>query len=77
MTTTPTHGHQHDNHEHDEMLTITEAAQLLRLPVATLRYWRHTGDGPHSFRLGRHVRYWRTDLILWLNEQTNRQQGHR
>ena len=77
MTTTPTHGHQHGNHEHDEMFTITEAAQLLRLPVATLRYWRHTGDGPHSFRLGRHVRYWRTDLILWLTEQTNRQQGPR
>lgn len=73
MTTTPTHGH----HENDEMFTITEAAQLLRLPVATLRYWRHTGDGPHSFRLGRHVRYWRTDLILWLTEQTNRQQGPR
>lgn len=74
MTTTPTHGHQHDNHEHDEMFTSTEAAQLLRLPVATLRYWRHTGEGPHSFRLGRHVRYWRTDLILWLTEQTNRSQ---
>ena len=74
MTTTPTHGHHHGHHEHDEMLTITEAAQLLRLPVATLRYWRHTGDGPHSFRLGRHVRYWRTDLILWLTEQTNRSQ---
>lgn len=74
MTTTPTHGHQHGNHENDEMFTITEAAQPLRLPVATLRYWRHTGDGPHSFRLGRHVRYWRTDLILWLTEQTNRSQ---
>ena len=24
-----------------ELLTITEAAELLRAPVATLRYWRH------------------------------------
>ena len=56
----------------DEMLSIEEAAAYLRLPVATLRYYRHLGTGPHSFRVGRHVRYWRTDLILWLNEQTNR-----
>ena len=26
-----------------ELLTITEAAELLRAPVATLRYWRHLG----------------------------------
>ena len=28
-----------------ELLTITEAAELLRAPVATLRYWRHLGTG--------------------------------
>jgi len=32
-----------------ELLTITEAADLLRAPVATLRYWRHLGTGPRSF----------------------------
>lgn len=58
----------------DEMLSIEEAAAYLRVPVATMRYWRHLGTGPHSFRVGRHVRYWRTDLILWLTEQTNRPQ---
>jgi hypothetical protein len=35
-----------------DLLTIREAAELLRAPVATLRYWRHLGSGPHSFRLG-------------------------
>jgi hypothetical protein len=25
-----------------ELLTINEAAELLRAPVATLRYWRHS-----------------------------------
>jgi hypothetical protein len=29
-----------------ELLTITEAAEVLRTPVATLRYWRHLGTGP-------------------------------
>lgn len=55
----------------DEMLTIAEACELLRLPEGTLRYWRHLGAGPRSFKLGRHVRYWKTDLLLWLSEQTN------
>ena len=54
----------------DEMLTICEAAEVLRVPVATLRYWRHLETGPRSFRVGRHVRYWRSDLADWLQEQT-------
>jgi hypothetical protein len=40
-----------------DLLTISEAAALLRAPVATLRYWRHLGTGPRSFRLGRRVLY--------------------
>ena len=60
----------------DEMLTLQEACRFLRIPEGTLRYWRHLGAGPRSFKIGRHVRYWRTDLILWLTEQTNRPQGH-
>jgi Helix-turn-helix domain len=56
----------------DEMLTLQEACGYLRVPEGTLRYWRHLGAGPRSFKIGRHVRYWRADLILWLTEQTNR-----
>jgi excisionase family DNA binding protein len=52
--------------EHPELLTISEAAELLRTPVATLRYWRHLGTGPHSFRLGRRVLYRRDDLDAWV-----------
>ena len=40
-----------------DLLTITEAAALLRTPVATLRWWRHQGTGPASFRIGRRVFY--------------------
>ena len=54
----------------DEMLTLQEACAFLRVPEGTLRYWRYLGAGPRSFKIGRHVRYWRTDLILWLTEQT-------
>ena len=58
----------------DEMLSLQETCQLLRVPEGTLRYWRHLGAGPRSFKIGRHVHYWRTDVILWLTEQTNRPQ---
>ena len=56
-----------------DLLTIAEAAELLRAPVATLRYWRHLGNGPCSFRLGRRVVYRRDDLLAWIDAQ--RDQG--
>jgi hypothetical protein len=34
----------------DEMLTLQEAFIRLRVPEGTLRYWRHLGCGPRSFR---------------------------
>lgn len=49
-----------------QLLTLVEAAELLRTPVATLRYWRHRGIGPDSFRLGRRVVYRREDLDQWV-----------
>jgi excisionase family DNA binding protein len=50
-----------------ELLTIAEAAEVLRTPVATLRYWRHQGIGPRSFRLGRRVLYRRDDVHAWID----------
>lgn len=55
--------------EHD-LLTIAEAADLLRTPIATLRYWRNIGYGPGSFRVGRGVRYWRHEILEWLHRQS-------
>ena len=54
----------------DELLTMVEVAAIVRAPLATLRYWRHLGTGPHSFRVGRGVRYWRSDVMTWLQEQS-------
>jgi excisionase family DNA binding protein len=55
--------------EYDELLTVAELASLLRVPAATLRYWRHIGSGPRGFRIGRHVRYYREDVDVWLQER--------
>ena len=54
-----------------ELLTLPETAELLRAPVATLRYWRHLGSGPRSFRLGRRVLYRRDDVQAWVDAQRN------
>lgn len=37
---------------------------------ATLRWWRHKGVGPKSFKLGqRKVVYRKSDVVAWLNAQ--------
>jgi|SoimicmetaTmtHMA_FD_contig_31_1068452_length_814_multi_3_in_0_out_0_1 excisionase family DNA binding protein len=59
----------HDHAEADNLFTLGEVAGLLRVPPATLRYWRHQHTGPRSFRIGRHVRYSRTDVEEWLRNQ--------
>ena len=58
MTAQPTSPNPRRN-PGDEMLTLQEACAFLRVPEGTLRYWRHLGCGPRSFKVGRHVRYWR------------------
>jgi hypothetical protein len=54
-----------------KLLTLPEAADLLRAPVATLRCWRHLGTGPRSFRLGRRVVYRLVDGCAWIEAQND------
>ncbi len=63
----------------DKLLTIQEAAAFLRTPVATLRFWRSQGGGPPSFKIGRRVYYWLSDILAWLDEQRGqrRKDDHR
>ncbi len=51
------------------LLTITETSQLLRAPVATLRYWRHKGEGPPAFKVGRRLVYRERDVQAWIESQ--------
>jgi hypothetical protein len=60
-----------------DLLTLPEAAALLRSPIATLRYWRHLGIGPDGFRLGRRVMYRREDLNRWVAEQRQAESARR
>lgn len=59
----------------DEILYLPEAAAFVRKSVGTMRYYRHLGIGPRSFRHGRNVAYWQTDLILWLADEATQPSG--
>lgn len=59
----------------ERLLTIAEAAAIVRAPIATLRYWRHLGTGPRSFRLGRRVLYRHDELLAWIAHQHDHDGG--
>jgi predicted DNA-binding transcriptional regulator AlpA len=52
----------------EELLTMPEVAELTRLPIATLRWYRATGQGgPKSGKVGgRRVMYRRADVEAWI-----------
>lgn len=77
MTTTRQAGEPDGTYPNDELLTMKEAAAVVRVPLATLRYWRYLGTGPRGFRVGRSVRYWRNEVHSWLDQQSNRPQAPR
>jgi len=56
------------NAMHD-LMTLAEASDRLRTPAATLRYWRHVGTGPKSFRIGGRVVYKSADVETWIEKQ--------
>lgn len=47
-------------------LTTDEVADLCRTSAETVRYWRHIGRGPKSFKLGRRVLYAADDVTSWI-----------
>lgn len=49
-------------------LTTAEVAEELRMPAETVRYWRHVGKGPKSFKIGRRVLYAVEDVQTFIDE---------
>lgn len=55
------------------ILTIAQAADMLQVPVGTLRFWRTTGRlNGCSRRYGRVLRFYRDRLIRWFFEGEGR-----
>lgn len=54
----------------EEMLSTKQVAQQYGIYESTLRYYRHRGVGPASFRLGgRRVVYRRSAVEAWIADQ--------
>lgn len=52
----------------DRLLTIDEVSAVTRVPVNTLRYWRHCGTGPSSARMGKRVVYRESEVSRFVDE---------
>lgn len=57
----------------DEILTLDEVAQILKIPISTLRKWRTNAQGPKGFRAGKYVRYRRSAVEQFIAEQEGKE----
>lgn len=48
---------------------MTALAEVLDVPVLTIRKWRAQGTGPKGIRVGKHVRYLPEEVERWLAQQ--------
>lgn len=59
----------------DDLLTTEGLAGYLDVPVTTLYAWRHRGEGPPGFRVGKHLRYRRSDVEEWIRRRLEEAQS--
>lgn len=58
------------NADPDALLTEEQTAQFLNISVRTLQAWRIKLAGPRFVRVGRAIRYRRSDLTAWIEANT-------
>jgi excisionase family DNA binding protein len=51
-----------------QLLTVAEVAQILCVPVSTVQHWAVRGEGPPSFKVGKHRRFDAEAVRAWLDE---------
>jgi predicted DNA-binding transcriptional regulator AlpA len=54
------------------VITLAEVSAKTRTPLATLRYWRATGEGPKTFHLGRKVVAFESDVDAWIEAEASK-----
>lgn len=50
----------------EQILSSSELAEYLGIPVATIYSWRSRGGGPPGAKVGRHTKYRRSRVDAWL-----------
>lgn len=58
----------HERHD-DDLLTLSEVAQILMASENTVRWWRQIGTGPEFFKIGRRLYTTVGDLRRWIRAQ--------
>ena len=58
------------------ILRLEEIADRTGVPLATLRWYRHKGEGgPRTWKLGRRVVAYADDVEAWINAQVSASYG--
>lgn len=57
------------------VIPLAEVSNKTCTPIATLRYWRHIGQGPPLFTIGRKVVGYEDDIDDWVRNQAAKDQG--
>ena len=68
LTNPPVQGHHLPSRD-DQLLTLQDVAELLEVSPNTVYYWRYQRTGPKGHKVGRRVRYWKSDVLAWLRER--------
>ncbi len=60
-----------------QWLGVAELAEEIGIPVRTLYAWHSRGTGgPRAAKLGRHLKYRRSDVETWLESRLDRAGDH-
>jgi predicted DNA-binding transcriptional regulator AlpA len=51
------------------VIPLAEVSNKTCTPIATLRYWRHIGQGPPLFTIGRKVVGYENEIDDWVRSQ--------
>jgi predicted DNA-binding transcriptional regulator AlpA len=52
------------------MLTVDQLVKMLQLPPKETVYFRNKyGKGPSYYRVGRYIRFNKSDVLKWLEDQ--------
>ena len=55
----------------NKLLTVTDLADYLSVPVNTVYQWRKTGKGPNGYRIGKYIRFRADEVDAWITEQAS------
>lgn len=50
------------------LLTVAQVAEILHVPVSTVHHWAVRGEGPPSFKVGKHRRFDADAVRAWIED---------